>query len=63
MIDDQLRIVRSSHAGESISYLVLSGGLGSSPYVQRKLRDRYERGAGCGLVNAQDINVLLASEP
>ncbi|KAK4542172.1 hypothetical protein LTR36_007019 [Oleoguttula mirabilis] len=63
LIDEQLRIVQQRHAGETVSYLVLSGGLGSSPYVQKRIRDRYEKGAGRGFVNAQDIHVLLASEP
>ncbi|KAK5125632.1 hypothetical protein LTR85_011906 [Meristemomyces frigidus] len=36
LIDQQLSAVQHSHAGETVSYLVLSGGLGSSPYVQKK---------------------------
>lgn len=55
--------MQTSHAGEAVNHLVLSGGLGSSPYVQKKIRDRYERGAGAGFVNAQNMSVLLASEP
>ncbi|KAK4545934.1 hypothetical protein LTR36_002498 [Oleoguttula mirabilis] len=63
LIDDQLKTVQITHPGEVVSYLVLSGGLGSSPYVQKKIRDRYEHGAGPGFMNAQNVEVLLASEP
>lgn len=63
LIDGQLKLVQNHYPGENVSYLVLSGGLGSSPYVQKRIRQRYENGAGRGFINAQDINVLLASEP
>lgn len=45
------------------SYLVLSGGLGSSPYVRKCLKGRYESGAGGFFPNAQDMKVLIAEEP
>lgn len=38
------------------SYLVLSGGLGSSPYIQDRIKAKYERGMG-------HIQVLVAAEP
>ena len=63
LIDEQLRAMQLSHAGESVAYLVLSGGLGSSPYVQKRVREHYERGAGTGLANSQNMVVLVASEP
>jgi hypothetical protein len=47
----------------SQSYLVLSGGLGSSPYVRKCLRARYEGGAGGFFPNAQDMKILVAEEP
>lgn len=63
LIDDQLRAVQTEHPGEEIGYLILSGGLGSSPYVQTRLRDRYERGVGAGFTNAAKMSVLIAPEP
>lgn len=72
LIDKQLRIVRDSHAGETVvsvslaliemtiltrqSYIVLSGGLGSSPYIQDRIKAKYERGVGL-------LQVLVAMEP
>ncbi|KAK4957516.1 hypothetical protein LTR10_005481 [Elasticomyces elasticus] len=63
LLDDQLRAVQSSHPEESVSYLVLSGGLGSSPYLQKRIRERYEHGAGSGFANARNMTILLASDP
>ncbi|KAK5129854.1 hypothetical protein LTR08_002762 [Meristemomyces frigidus] len=63
LIDEQLRLVQSYHASESVRYLILSGGLGSSPYLQKRLRDRYERGKGGDFPNAQNMEVLVAEKP
>ncbi len=48
----------------SKSYLVLSGGLGSSPYVRKRLKARYENG-GEGRIwpNALEMRILLVAEP
>lgn len=45
------------------SYLVLSGGLGSSPYVRQRLRSHYETGPGSHKFNAQDIKIVIVAEP
>lgn len=45
------------------SYLVMSGGLGSSPYLKQRLRKRYELGVGGGFPNAQELKILSAREP
>ncbi|KAK5734826.1 hypothetical protein LTR17_008596 [Elasticomyces elasticus] len=63
LLDDQLRAVQSSHPEELVSYLVLSGGFGNSPYLQKRIRERYERGAGSGSPNARNMTILLASDP
>lgn len=42
------------------SYLVLSGGLGSSQYIQDRIKSRYEKGLHSGV---DPIKVLLAEEP
>ncbi|KXT18312.1 hypothetical protein AC579_958 [Pseudocercospora musae] len=63
LIDQQLQIVQNTHPREHISYLVLSGGFGSSPYVQRRARARYENGSEVPFRNCQSMRVLLATEP
>jgi hypothetical protein len=44
------------------AHLVLSGGLGNSPYVQRRLRDRYSFGKA-PFSNARSLQVRVAPEP
>jgi hypothetical protein len=58
LVDEELKNLRTSHKGETVSYLILSGGLGSSPYVQKELRMRYEMGTG-SYANAPDLKVLM----
>ena len=43
------------------AHLVLSGGLGHSPYVQQRLKSRYI--AGGGHVNARSLQVRIAPDP
>jgi len=64
LIDEQLNVVLDTHSHEKLSYLVLSGGLGSSPYVRKKMKERYEAG-GSSLAppNARDMSVLLSDMP
>jgi len=46
-----------------ITHLVLSGGLGNSAYVQRKLKEKYHLGANCSLPNAQKLRLRVAPDP
>ena len=62
LIDRQLHIVSEKDPTASVSYLVLSGGLGSSPYVKDRIRERYEPKGSPG-PGAHGIKVLLANEP
>ena len=62
LIDDELRKLQVTNARENVSYLVLSGGLGSSPYVQKRLRNRYEMGAG-NYPNAPNLVILKVPKP
>jgi hypothetical protein len=45
------------------AYMVLSGGLGSSPYIQRRLQARYGTAAGASYPNAYGMQILLAEQP
>lgn len=62
LIDKQIQIAKEKHSTANISYLVLSGGLGSSPYVQRRIRTSYERTNASG-TGDEGTKVLLATEP
>ncbi|GIZ49319.1 hypothetical protein CKM354_001235100 [Cercospora kikuchii] len=63
LIDLQLKAVKDGHDADSVSYLVLSGGLGSSPYVRRRIRERYEHSTKTQFDTARGMEVLLASDP
>ena len=42
LIDNQLNTMNIKHPSKQVTYLVLSGGLGSSAYVRAQLKSRYE---------------------
>ncbi|KAL5333307.1 hypothetical protein BJX70DRAFT_403701 [Aspergillus crustosus] len=60
LLDEQIRRLHISHPSEKISFLVLSGGFGSCPYVRQKLTQRYE--SHTHLVPG-GIKVLTVDEP
>lgn len=62
LIDNQLKSLSQKMPEENISHLVLSGGLGQSPYVQQRLRDRYGEGSYT-YANAQTMQVRVAPDP
>ena len=61
-IDNQLQNLSRRVPDETVSHLVLSGGLGQSIYVQKKLRDRYGMGSDLHS-NAQFMQVRIAPDP
>ena len=63
LIDEQYARIEAQHPKIQISYLILSGGLGSSPYVKKRLKFHFEAGPGSSKPNAQDTKVLTVSEP
>ncbi|RMY72945.1 hypothetical protein D0863_04178 [Hortaea werneckii] len=63
LLDEQFRELHEEHPEEQASYLVLSGGLGSSPYVRDRIRKRYEGGSNGEFPNARSLSIILASEP
>lgn len=62
-LDGQIQKLQRSHPGESISFLVMSGGLGGSPYLRQRLRNRYQLAGGANLSNAHGMEILVSPEP
>lgn len=62
LIDEQLATLQKTNPQETITYLILSGGLGSSPYLQMKLREHY-KAAAARFSNTQHMQVLKAPKP
>ena len=63
LMDEQLRRLEQKDSRAQISYLVLSGGLGSSPYVRQRLKSFFEFGMGSSRANTQDVSILTVAEP
>ncbi|KAF7506955.1 hypothetical protein GJ744_011086 [Endocarpon pusillum] len=61
VIDEQLMTLENNWPNEQISYFVLSGGLGCSPYVQNKIKSRYITASQAR--NASNPLLMLAAEP
>jgi len=63
LIDDELQGLQNSqhYSGEKISFLVLSGGLGSSPYVRKEIQGRYQHATP--FANVENVEILKAPKP
>lgn len=62
LIDHQLRSLSERLPHKTVSHLVLSGGLGQSPYVQQRLREHYGEGSYM-FANAQHMQIRVAPDP
>lgn len=60
LIEQQLQRLRRRRPGERVSYLILSGGLSASEYIQSQLRSHFMTGNGAGIPNAPGMRILLA---
>jgi hypothetical protein len=58
-----VRAALGKHHSQDQTYMVLSGGLGSSEYIQRRLQARYGTAAGTNYPNARGLQILLAADP
>ncbi|KAI9801059.1 MAG: hypothetical protein M1833_002927 [Piccolia ochrophora] len=63
LIDDQLRRILQRRPTEQIDYLVVSGGLGNSDYIQSRLKLRYATDGATRHSNAKSMVILVAPEP
>jgi len=63
LLTEQLVALQIVAPGERVSYLVLSGGLGSSQYVRDRLKQYFQFGAGATLSNTAGMHMLLAEDP
>ena len=45
------------------TYLILSGGLGSSPYVRQRLKSHFDTGLGSLKPNAPGVKIVTVVEP
>jgi hypothetical protein len=62
LIDEQLAELQTANPAEKLTYMVLSGGFGSSPYLQKKLTAHYREGASRFPV-AKELQILRVPKP
>jgi hypothetical protein len=63
LIDGRLLGLESRSPNEQVSYVILSGGLGSSPYLYDEVKRRYEMNFGFRSNNTASIRVIRVLEP
>jgi hypothetical protein len=62
LIDQQLDLFQKACPGQSLSHLILSGGLGNSTYIQSRLHAKYGDG-GSSFLSARHMQIHLAPDP
>ncbi|KAL8934105.1 MAG: hypothetical protein Q9216_006076 [Gyalolechia sp. 2 TL-2023] len=62
ILDNQLNHLKSEKPSKQVDYLVLSGGLGSSVYVKKKLTERYTNNKS-RYTNAKHLQIYTADDP
>jgi hypothetical protein len=63
LIDERLLDLQARSPNEQVSYVILSGGLGGSPYVYEEIKRRYEMNFGFRSNNAASIRIMQILEP
>lgn len=63
LIDDQLLYSEAEYPNAQISYIILSGGLGSSPYLCDEIKRRYEMNFGFKSSNTAAIRTMRVPDP
>ncbi|OCK89975.1 uncharacterized protein K441DRAFT_581770 [Cenococcum geophilum 1.58] len=58
LIDKQLENLKAGHPSEVVSHFVISGGLGSSQYVQDRIKEHYEYDP-----HGKKIKILISTHP
>ena len=63
LIDGRLLSLEASSPNKQVSYVILSGGLGSSPYLYEEIKRRYEMNFGLRSSNTSSIRIMRVLEP
>lgn len=63
LMDDRILVLQEEFPDEQVSYIILSGGLGSSPYLFEEIKKRYEKNFGFHSNNTRSIRTMRVREP
>ncbi|KAK5170090.1 uncharacterized protein LTR77_004674 [Saxophila tyrrhenica] len=63
LMDGRLLTLQEEFPAEKVSYIILSGGLGSSPYLFEQIQRRYEMNVGFRSSNTASIRTMKVLQP
>ncbi|PIB01699.1 hypothetical protein CB0940_02019 [Cercospora beticola] len=63
LIDDRFLALEAEMPNERVSYVIMSGGLGSSQYLFEKMKDRYELNMGFSSKTTARTRIMRVLEP
>lgn len=63
LIDGRLMALQEDLPGAQVSYIILSGGFGSSPYLYEEMNKRYQMNAGFSSRNTANTRIMKVLEP
>ncbi len=63
LIDERLLAIQAELPYEQVSYIILSGGLGSSPYLFDQIQKRYGLNVGFRSSNTASIRTMKVQDP
>ncbi|KAF2223070.1 hypothetical protein BDZ85DRAFT_121257 [Elsinoe ampelina] len=63
LIDERLLHLQNMFPSEEVCYIILSGGLGSSPYLYQAIKNRYQFRFDMHLRNTRRLTVMKVLEP
>ncbi|SMQ49896.1 unnamed protein product [Zymoseptoria tritici ST99CH_3D7] len=63
LIDERFHALEAEMPDERVSYIILSGGLGSSPYLYEKIKNRYELNMGFRSKMTATTRIMRVLEP
>lgn len=63
LIDERIDVLAQEFPGERLSYIILSGGFGSSPYLYEQVQKRYEKNEGYRSNNTASVRIMKVLDP
>lgn len=63
LIEERLGVLAEEFPEEQLSYIILSGGLGSSPYLFEQMENRYGKNQGFRSRNTTSVRIIKVEEP
>lgn len=63
LIDERIEVLNQDFPGQQLSYIILSGGFGSSPYLYEQMQKRYEKNEAFRSRNTASVRIMKVLDP